>query len=246
MGIRRRFASFKSKLFHGFEKEGKKSYSQFGEDLIIEMVFYLLRQESITYLDVGANFPKHYSNTYYFYKKGCRGVCIEPDQELYHYYKKIRPLDAVYNIGIGTGDKDEVKEFYFYKGERKGLNTFSEERLSHNEAAGNEAPQKANVTLRNINRVIEENFAATPDFISIDIEGLDLEVLQTLDFAKYSPAVICCEITMVDENNNITENSSLRNFLLSKGYFQYANTFVNGIFVHSKFESSVRTIKNWY
>ena len=246
MGIRSRVINFKKKLLHGFEKEGNRSYSQFGEDVIIGTIFYILRHPHINYLDIGANFPKHFSNTYYFYKRGCKGVCIEPDEELYRYYKKVRPEDKVYNIGIGTGEQDEIKQFFFYKGHRKGLNTFSEERLVHNEAAGSEAPQVANVTLRNINRIIEENFTASPDFISIDIEGLDLDVLRTLDFEKYSPGVICCEITRVDENNDIAENTELKNFLISKGYFEYANTFINGIFVHASLKKQLCTINNWY
>lgn len=246
MGIRHRFKSVKKKLLVGFEKEGKKSYSQFGEDIIIDIIFYLMRKESVSYLDIGANFPKHFSNTFYFYQRGCSGVCIEPDAELYAYYKKIRPRDKVYNIGIGINEEDEQKEFFFYKGSRKGLNTFSEDRLEHNELAGNEKPQKAMVTLRNINKIIAENFTTVPDFISIDIEGMDREVLGSLDFSKYVPPVICCEITKVDDQGAIVQHSELVDFLVSQGYFQYANTFINGIFVHNRFEAQVRKIQNWY
>jgi FkbM family methyltransferase len=246
MGIKHRYNSVKNKLLYGFEKEGKKSYSQFGEDVIIEIIFYLIHKSDIRYLDIGANFPKHFSNTYYFYKRGYTGVCIEPDKELYNYYKKVRPKDTVYNIGIGINDEDEVKQFYFYKNERKGLNTFSADRLEHNVIAGNEMPQVADVTLRNINKIISENFSGAPDFLSIDIEGMDMAVLQSLDYTKYQPLVICCEITKVDGDDVITENTELKNFLLSKGYFHYASTFINGIFVKKEVESKIRSIKNWY
>jgi len=246
MGIKKRITDIKRKISYGFEKEGRKSYSQFGEDIIIDIVFYLLQKQSVSYLDIGANFPKHFSNTYYFYEKGHKGVCIEPDAELYAYYKKIRPRDAVFNIGVGINEADETKEFFFYKGSRKGLNTFSEARLEHNEMAGNEKPQKTLVTLRNINKIIEENFTAAPDFISIDIEGMDREVLGSLDFSKYVPPVICCEITKIESNGIIVQNTELTDFLLSRGYFQYANTFINGIFVHNRYEAQVRKVQNWY
>jgi FkbM family methyltransferase len=229
-----------------FENEGQKSYSQFGEDIIIATIFNLIRKSSITYLDIGANFPKHFSNTYYFYKKGNKGICIEPDIELFNYYHKIRPKDTVYNIGIGMNEMDELKEFYFYKDERKGLNTFSRERVSENETISPVKAEKTTVTLRNINNIIKENFKAPPDLLSIDIEGLDFDVLKTLDFSCNAPLVICCELTKLAEGNLIVEHTALKDLLLSNGYFQYANTFINGIFVLNTHETAVRKINNWY
>jgi glycosyltransferase involved in cell wall biosynthesis len=57
----------------------KISYSQCGEDIIIDFLLTWLKIKNPTYLDIGANDPVKLSNTYYFYKKGSRGVLIEPD-----------------------------------------------------------------------------------------------------------------------------------------------------------------------
>jgi FkbM family methyltransferase len=246
MNILDRLSLLKHRLKDSFENEGQKSYSQFGEDIIIATIFYLLKKKSITYLDIGANFPKHFSNTFYFYKKGNKGICIEPDIELFNYYRKIRPRDTVYNIGVGMNDIDEEKEFYFYKDERKGLNTFSQERVLENETTNPVKAEKTSVTLRNINKIIRENFKAPPDLLSIDIEGLDFDVLKTLDFSCNAPLVVCCELTILAEGNHVIEHTALKDLLLSNGYFQYANTFINGIFVHNTCEAAVRKINNWY
>jgi len=246
MQIIHNLSSLKTKLTDTFEKEGMKSYAQFGEDLIIHMLFQIIDKKKINYLDIGANFPKHYSNTYFFYKRGNTGVCIEPDKELFDYFIKIRPRDKVLNIGIGSSIEDEYRDFYYYEGHKKGLNTFSENRVKEIENVLDDKTQKRSVLLSNVNKIIVENFTSAPELISIDVEGLDLEIMKSLDFAKHSPAVICCEINTLNEKNEIVTNVDLKNLLLSNGYFEYANTFINGIFLHQSFESKVRKVKNWY
>jgi len=238
--------SLKNKLAESFEKEGKKSYAQFGEDLIIDMLFHILGKKKINYLDIGANFPKHYSNTYFFYKRGNTGVCIEPDKELYESYTKIRPRDQVLNIGIGSGMEDEFKDFYYYEGYKKGLNTFSEVRVKEIENVLKDKTQKRSVMLSNINKIIAKYFTSVPDLLSIDVEGLDLEIMKSLDFEKYAPSVICCEINTLNDKNEIVENVDLKQLLLTNGYFEYAHTFINGIYLHKKLESTIRNVKNWY
>ena len=66
----------------------RKSFSQFGEDLIIESALNIIKEKNITYLDIGANHPFLISNTYYFYRNGSTGTLIEPDPTLYKDLKK--------------------------------------------------------------------------------------------------------------------------------------------------------------
>src|SRR5262249_29835011 len=61
------------------EERGEESYSQAGEDLIVRFFFYHQRISNITYLDIGANEPIQLNNTYYFYRRGFRGVLVEPN-----------------------------------------------------------------------------------------------------------------------------------------------------------------------
>jgi hypothetical protein len=65
-----------------FNSDRKVSYSQSGEDVIVDFIFQILKIQKPSYLDVGAHHPSYLSNTYLFYQKGCQGVCIEPDPVL--------------------------------------------------------------------------------------------------------------------------------------------------------------------
>src|SRR2546430_2805880 len=63
-------------------RSGQRSYSQCGEDLLVNFIFGAIRQSAVSYLDVGAHHPTFLSNTYLFYKAGGSGVCVEPDPRL--------------------------------------------------------------------------------------------------------------------------------------------------------------------
>src|SRR6266700_3989274 len=105
-------------------------YAQAGEDIILASLFYRLNIEKPTYLDIGANHPAFISNTYYFYLRGSRGVCIEPNPRLFEKIRKVRPYDNVLNIGIGLDEKAEA-DFYLFPEHAHGLSTFSKKEAEH-------------------------------------------------------------------------------------------------------------------
>jgi len=88
------------------------------------------------------------------------------------------------------------------------------------------------VPLININKIIKENFTAFPDFLSIDIEGLDLDVLKSLDFDQFPIPVICVETCTYSEDHIRPKDYSIAEFVISKGYEVYADTYINTIFVN--------------
>jgi len=73
-----------------FRKLWTKSYSQCGEDLIVNYVFGALNIKKPSYIDVGAYHPQHLSNTALLYERGSRGVNIEPDPKLFRYFLRRR------------------------------------------------------------------------------------------------------------------------------------------------------------
>ena len=81
-----------------------------------------------------------------------------------------------------------------------------------------------------INEVIKQNFSGSPDFLSIDVEGLDLLILKSLDFEKYRPGVICVETISFSIANTEQKMDELIRYVQNKGYFVYADTHVNTIF----------------
>ena len=208
------------------------SYSQFAEDVIMDTLFsQTLNISNPTYLDIGANNPKAGSNTYLFYLKKCKGVCVEPDVELYRKFKNARPKDKVINAGVGIDDTKEAT-FYYFPEPYTGWNTFSKEDAHlKQQQTGVKFKNDRIIPFVNINTLIQENFETAPDFISLDVEGLDLQILKTLDFTKYAPMVFCVE-TMEFNNMKLgKKNTAIVDFLESNNYVIYADTYINTIFV---------------
>lgn len=217
-----------------FKLEKYHSFSQAGEDAIIRFLFNDKRQYAITYLDLGTSLPIQGNNTYQMYETGNRGVCVEADKTLIPFIKKERPEDKIINVGVTFDDSKEA-EFYIFN--EKGINTFDKsEALKRAESGRFQLLETVKVPLQTINAIIAENFDAAPDVLSIDIEGLDLKVLQSLNFEKYPVKVICVETCLYSENHIRKKDSSVAEFLQTKGYEIYADTYINTIFVD----------KNWF
>ncbi len=207
------------------------SYGQAGEDAVIDYLFSEIGLSKPSYLELGVHTPDKGNNTYRFYLRGSRGVLVEADKTLISAIKAKRPDDNILNIGVGVSDEADADFFIF---DVQGLNTFSKEEAYKRNEGTYKIKEIVKVPLININRIIEENFKTVPDFLSIDIEGLDLQVLKTLDFQRFPVPVICAETCQYSENHVKPKDKSIENFLLSKGYFVYADTYLNTFFVNEK------------
>lgn len=208
----------------------KASYSQAGEDTIIEYLFDSIKICKPSYLEIGTNQPKICNNTYSFYLKGCKGVCIEPDVEMVNTIKRTRPNDTVLNIGIASKSTGSAV-FYLFPKIYNGWSTFSKEEAEIRKSESGINYQIKNVELKNINTIIREYFNPYPNFISLDVEGFDLEILESLNFDKYKPEVICAEtISFGYLTNSEKKISSIAEFMFQKGYAVYADTHINTIF----------------
>lgn len=209
------------------------SYSQLGEDIIVDGLFTNHNYGKITYLDIGANQPVICNNTYLFYRKGFRGVCVEPDIKMCEITRAIRPYDKTLNIGIGLSEKDDAI-FYLFPGHLNTWSTFSEEEAIKREKESGIKAKKQIVSLKTINNIIEQHFDSCPNFISIDVEGLDLEILKSLDFNRFRPDVFCVETISFSISNTEEKLNDVSDFLHSKGYFTYADTHINTIYCNKE------------
>ncbi len=213
-------------------------YAQSGEDLILSHLFYKISISRPTYLDIGANHPFFISNTYYFYMRGSRGVCVEPNPYLSKLIRRKRPHDKVIQAGVGI-NKESSADFYLFPKHAHGLSTFSKKdaeywgRVGMKKTGPIRYEKIIQVPLININSIIEDNFKTPPDIISLDVEGLDLGILESLDHIKNHPKVICVETLLYDERQQEAKNGKLIDFLVSKDYSIYADTHVNTIFIHN-------------
>ena len=208
------------------------SYSQAGEDVVLKYLFDSVRLNKISYLELGTNTPDRQNNTYLFYERGSRGVCVEADETLFEEIKRVRPEDKALSVGVNIGNQTEA-DFYVF--DLPALNTFSKEEAELRESQGTfKIVRVSKVRMMTVEQIIKENFATYPDFLSIDIEGLDLDVLKTLDFARYPIPVICAETCVYSENHIKPKNPEIAEFMISNGYFIYADTYINTIFVNKE------------
>lgn len=215
-----------------FRFEKHTSFSQAGEDAVVRFLFNDKKEYTVRYLDLGTSLPVQGNNTYQMYRAGNRGVCVEADTSLIPLIKKERPKDTVLNAGVTFDDSKEADFFIFNE---RGINTFDrEEAIKRSQSGQFNLLKTVKVPLLNVNTIIAENFNTAPDFLSIDIEGLDLKVLQHLDFNKYPIKVICVETCMYSENHIRKKDHSIKEFLTANGYEVYADTYINTIFVHKQ------------
>jgi FkbM family methyltransferase len=206
------------------------SYAQSGEDLIIDFIFSALLVREPTYLDIGAHHPTHLSNTFFFYLRGGRGVNVEPDPDLFGAFGEQRPMDTNLNCAIALGEEGEADFFCI---DPPTLNTLSEAEARSYEATGRH-PIRAvvRVPTMSINTLLDKHFAdRAPDLLTVDIEGLDEQVVRSLDLARHRPLVICVETLSYSVDRREVKLHGVIDHLLAHGYMHYADTYINSIFV---------------
>lgn len=206
----------------------RSSFAQCGEDIIIAYAAQTMGIDQVSYLDIGAHHPIYLSNTYYFYTQGARGVCVEPDRALLAPFAQFRPGDRMVNAGIGSADGS----LNFYVLSTPTLNTFSREEAERYVSYGTHRIERTEkVEIIGINRLLREQFDVPPTLLSLDVEGLDLEILRALDFNTHRPPIVCVETLTYTEDGSERKLDEIIQHMLGQDYFSYADTYVNTVFV---------------
>jgi len=213
---------------------GHRSYSQSGEDIIVANIFRRLQIIHPSYLDIGAHHPSILSNTCYFYKNGSIGVNVEPDPYLYKRFPYKRRKDINLNVGVGLNG-DDLADFYIMS--NRVLSTFSKDDSEIAQLKRNCKIKKVlKIKLLSIDQILKTYFPEkAPDFVSIDTEGLDLDILKGIDFSRYRPKVFCVETLIHNNDNTTSKNSELIKLMQDNGYVAYCDTFINTIFVDQNY-----------
>jgi FkbM family methyltransferase len=174
-------------------------YSATGEDVFA--LNWLMRSipdpSAIRYLDIGAADPIYLSNTYLLYRRGGSGVLVDPDQRYAKRIKARRPRDVLISAGVRFDERRSAELIQFTN---PMLNTFSGDQATATAEASQAWRQAQTVLSRTAvpllaaNDIIREHFS--PDqlhFLSIDTEGVNFEILRSIDFSRFAPLVICVE-----------------------------------------------------
>jgi len=210
----------------------KKTYSQAGEDAIILYACAMLGipLEQCSYLDLGANKPVEMSNTYFFYEQGARGVLLEANPLLIPDLKNQRSGDVILNQAVSAVSGETV---IFHILNLDGLSKIGDvsDILRKNPAAKLE--KSIEIKTISYNTIIENYFDNhAPVILNLDIEGLEMQILRSMNLKDYRPLFIIIE--MIPYSDKLTagsKNQELLAYLTEKNYIEYAFTGINSIFI---------------
>ena len=191
----------------------KKNYFSFsGVDILIQNIFR--NKKKGFYIDIGCQHPIRNSNTYLLYKKGWSGINVDLDQGNIDLFNSSRPSD--HNVSIAVSNEvGEVDLFYFH--DKSPINTIDEKTSQFQNAKVQSIKKVKTNTLNNI--IKSSNYSGKKfDFLSIDVEGHELQVLQGLDFSMYSPDVIVVEYLDLSVSKLEIKNLNIENIINSEVY----------------------------
>ena len=206
--------------------------SQFGEDKKIIKLFKI--NQKGTYLDVGCFHPIRQNNTYLMYKSGWNGINIDLNPLTIELFNVARPNDT--NICAAVSNKKGVKSFFFDH-QLSTLNTISKNHsLFIKKAFGTKDLKKKKIKTTTLTNILKKIKLKKIDFMNIDIEGHELEVLKTLNFKHFDIKVICIEIVNYDfYSKNIKINKKeIFKILKRNNYTLKFKMFVNYIFIKNE------------
>lgn len=169
------------------------TWSQYGEDLVIDRL--LGNKRHGTYIDIGANDPNLINNTRRFYDRGWSGANVEPDPDKHTRLVASRPRDM--NIHCGVGSKTEPQMFYRMSADM--LSTFSKTAAELYQRQGYAVVEEIPVKLIPLAEVFER-VGRPVDFLSVDVEGFEVDVLKSNDWSVHRPTLLLVEM-MHDANH---------------------------------------------
>jgi FkbM family methyltransferase len=224
----KKLSKLKTGMFDGY---ALKSYSQEGEDMILRRLFE--KQKKGFYIDVGAHHPKQFSNTFYFYKNGWKGINIDAMLKSMSLFNKIRPRDI--NLGIPISDKKQKLTYYMF--DEPALNTFSKDLADERDGKnGYKIISEKDMETSTLEEVLEKHlpYGQKIDFMSIDVEGLDLQVLKSNNWWQFRPKFVLVEI-LGSSINDIADSKEYK-YLSRVGYIVFAKAVNTVIFRREEIE----------
>jgi len=198
------------------------SFSKSGDDL---QLMKLINQSTPgTYVDIGCWHPVKASNSFFFSLRNWKGICIDPNPELEKLYKKFRPNDVFVNCAVGETDAN--LNYYMLSDNNSSMNTLNLDFLKKHDL---EKDIKKTITIPtfSLKEILDKNISVNDrlDFFDVDVEGFDLQVLQSNDWEKYRPKVVVTETDISIKEDVVSE---ITTFLESVNYRLVGKTVMNG------------------
>ena len=196
------------------------SFSVSGEDVLLNQLLKKNLNLDNLYVDIGCHDPIINSNSYYFYLRGWKGICIDPNPIFINSFLKHRPNDTFINCGIS--DKNEKLDYFMHSNEHSDLNTFNPKNVKSKYFY-----KKISLRLNTLEKTLDKILKKKQNrigFMSIDVEGYDLKVLKSNDWDRYRPSVV-----VVEFNGNMLDvyKSPIYEYLNDLSYEPVSKTSTN-------------------
>lgn len=212
----------------------KEYFAQYGQDKFLDKVFFSKIKNGI-FIDIGAYDGIRFSNSYFFEKyKNWKGVCVEPNPKVFQKLSKNRnctlinacihdvPGSVIFRVVQGYGEMLSGIQFTYDDRHKARI-----EKTIKQFGGAYEEIEVPSITILEI--LDKEKFNQI-DFLSIDTEGNEINILRSFPFSRMKPKVIVVE-------NNFQE-SEIQNLLKDQGYVKCMNLESDDIYCHSDFYST--------
>ncbi|HSZ71956.1 MAG TPA: FkbM family methyltransferase [Cytophagaceae bacterium] len=217
-----------ARVFAG--RSARISYAHTGEDRIIDSLLKPIITQKGFYVEVGCNEPIFISNTFSLYKKGWTGICIDANATLIKKYARLRPRDMA--IAALVSDENALRDYFVYT--NNVLSSTEQMNIDVQTEPGFELVEKQRLQTQSLTEILDRCQAPlTFDLLSVDAEEHDLQVLKSLNFSKYSPALIVIESETLDPS--YPQSDLIVQFLTGKGY-----SFEGSILKNLYFQKKIR------
>ncbi|MGI8809105.1 MAG: FkbM family methyltransferase [Acidimicrobiales bacterium] len=203
------------------------SYAQNREDVLLDRLFP--RGVSGFYIDVGANDPVANSVTKHFYDLGWRGINVEPALSPFERLREARTRDV--NLNIGLSDREDALTFHEFPPGLSGVSTFSAEQAAWHADKGHSS-QERQVPVTTLAKICAEHVDGDIDFLTVDVEGHEREVLEGGDWSRWRPRVVVVEATQPATTN--PTHLQWEHVLLGNGYAFAAFDGLNRYYVRDE------------
>ena len=212
-------------------QEGSQIYfGQSAEDSVLSRIF--LRKKKGFYVDIGAYHPSKYSNTFLFHKYfNWRGINIDASDNSIRAFNSARPNDI--NLNLAIGSEEGTQELTVYS--QPACNTLSDENKSMQKKRDQiKIVDTKTVDVMPLDKVLDEYLPKKThiDILDIDIEGYDLQALETNNWSKYRPSVILIEDYTI--NTEGLSKSKIHKFMNKIDYRFFSHTYDTSVYVDNK------------
>ena len=198
-----------------FNKYGADfAYGQFGEDYVITNILKKrgIHTNCAKYIEIGVDDPFMRNHTYSLHLAGAKGILVDANPESINLIKVVRKGQKVLNRVV----TNEIGKVLFYISDCSGLSSMSIENIKMNH--GN-IEKSLEVEAISVNEILDMQHGT--DVLSIDCEGYDKIVLESIDFCRHQPQIICAEVGR--------PNRALIEYMMGKGYRLAFCNYINAI-----------------